>query len=92
MIPARVRSEWSGPRKKGFSSIWAPASQDSCHVGNASVGVLLVCVVLLWLCLPLLLLSSSLSLTARAVRCVLPLGLDRFMHLVFFFFGRVSRC
>ena len=39
LIPARVRSEFARLRKKGFSSIWAPASQDSSHVGNAGVGV-----------------------------------------------------
>ena len=39
LIPARVRSEWSRLEGKGLSSIWAPASQDSSHVGNAGVGV-----------------------------------------------------
>ena len=39
MIPVRVRSEWSRLRGKGLSSIWAPASQESSHVGNAGVGV-----------------------------------------------------
>ena len=39
MIPGRVRSEWSRLRSKGISSVWAPASQDSSHVGNAGVGV-----------------------------------------------------
>ena len=39
LIPARVRSEWSRLRVKGLSSLWAPASQDSSHVGNAGVGV-----------------------------------------------------
>ena len=40
LIPARVRSEWSGLKgKKGLPSIWAPASQVSSHVGNAGVGV-----------------------------------------------------
>ena len=39
LIPARVRSEWSWLRSKGMSSIWAPASQDSSHVGNAGVVV-----------------------------------------------------
>ena len=39
LIPARVRSEWSRLRNKDLSSIWAPASQDSSHVGNAGVGV-----------------------------------------------------
>ena len=39
LIPARVRSEWSRFWVKGLSSMWAPASQDSSHVGNAGVGV-----------------------------------------------------
>ena len=39
LILARVRSEWSRLRSKGISSVWAPASQDSSHVGNAGVGV-----------------------------------------------------
>ena len=39
LIPARVRVEWSRLRTKGLASIWAPASQDSSHVGNAGVGV-----------------------------------------------------
>ena len=39
LIPARVRSEWTRLRAKSLASIWAPASQDSSHVGNASVGV-----------------------------------------------------
>ena len=39
LIPARVRSEWSRLKGKGFSSIWAPASQVSSHVGNPGVGV-----------------------------------------------------
>ena len=40
LIPARVRSEWSRLRVKGLSSLWAPACQDSSHVGNAGVGVI----------------------------------------------------
>ena len=39
LIPARVRGEWSRLRKKGLPSIWALATQDSSHVGNAGVGV-----------------------------------------------------
>ena len=35
LIAARVRSEWAGLESKGVASIWAPASQDSSHVGNA---------------------------------------------------------
>ena len=40
LIPARVRSEWARLRRKGLASFWAPASQDSSHVGNAGVGVI----------------------------------------------------
>ena len=39
LIPARVRSEWGRLRRKGSASVWAPACQDSSHVGNAGVGV-----------------------------------------------------
>ena len=39
LIPARVRSEWVRLKSKGLASTWAPASQDSSHVGNAGVGV-----------------------------------------------------
>ena len=37
LIPARVRSEWARLREKGLATIWAPASQDSPHVGHAGV-------------------------------------------------------
>ena len=82
LIPARVRSEWSRLRGNGISSVWAPASQDSSHVGNAGVGVVS-------------LRGASLSLPTsataqfkaffdrgRVVRCTLPLGAGRFLHLV----------
>ena len=39
LIPVRVRSEWTRLEKKGLVSIWAPACQESSHVGNAGVGV-----------------------------------------------------
>ena len=39
LIPARVRSECNRLRRKGLASVWAPACQDSSHVGNAEVGV-----------------------------------------------------
>ena len=39
LIPARAPSEWDRLREKGFSSVWAPACQDSSHDGNAGVGV-----------------------------------------------------
>ena len=82
LIPARVRSEWAWLKSKGVASIWAPASQESSHVGNAGVGVVG-------------LRSAPLSFPTfataqfkrffdcgRAVRCTLPLGAGRFMHLV----------
>ena len=82
MIPARVRSEWSRLRKKNLASVWSLASQASSHVGSAVVGVVS-------------LRGASLSLPTfataqfkrffdcgRAVRCLVPLGFGRFMHLV----------
>ena len=82
LIPARVRSEWSRLRRKGLASIWAPASQDSSHVGNAGVGVVS-------------LRGAPLSLPTfataqfkrffdcgRAVRCMVPIGFGLVMHLV----------
>ena len=39
MIPAMVRSEQKRLRDKGISSVWALASQEFSHVGNAGVGV-----------------------------------------------------
>ena len=41
LIPARVRSEWPRLREKGLATIWALASKESSHVGNASVLALL---------------------------------------------------
>ena len=74
MIPARVRSEWS--------SIWAPASQDSSHVGNAGVGV--VSMRGAPLALPTFAIAQFKRFfdCGRVVRCMLPLGFGRFMHLV----------
>ena len=81
LIPARVRSEWSGLRSKGLSSIWAPASQDSSHVGNAGVGVVNLRGALL--ALPTFATAQFKSFfdCGREVRCLLPLGAGRFMHL-----------
>ena len=55
LIPARVRSEWARLRRKGLAA-WAPASQDTSHVGHAGV-VVISLRVLLFPCLPLLLRS-----------------------------------
>ena len=82
LIPDRVRSEWARLKSKGVASTWVPASEDSSHVGNAGVSVVS-------------LRGAPLSLPTcataqfkrffdcgRAVRCMLPLGAGRFMHLV----------
>ena len=81
LIPARVRSEWSRLRGKGLSSVWAPASQDSSHVGNAGVGV--VSMRGAPLALPTFATAHLKSFfdCGQAVRCMLPLGAGRFMHL-----------
>ena len=81
MIPARVRSEWSRLKGKGLSSIWAPASQVSSHVGNAGVGV--VSLRGAPLALPTFATAQfkSFSDCGRAVRCLLPLASVRFLHL-----------
>ena len=85
LIPARVRSEWSRLRGKGLSSILAPASQDSSHVGNAGVGV--VSLRGAPFALPTFATAQFKSFfdCGRAVRCLLPLGAGRFMHLCLFF-------
>ena len=81
LIPARARSECDRLRRKGLASIWAPACQDSSHVGNAEVGVVSLRGA------PVALPSFATSQfkvffdCGRAVRCLLPLGAGRFMHL-----------
>ena len=82
LIPARVRSEWSRVRSKGLSSVWAPASQVSSHVGNAGVGVVSLRGALL--ALPTFATAQFKSFfdCGWAIRCLLPLGAGRFMHLV----------
>ena len=81
LIPARVQSEWSRLTGKGLSSIWAPASQDSSHVGNAGVGV--VSLRGAPLALPTFATAQFKSFfdCGRAVRCLVPLSSGRFMHL-----------
>ena len=83
LIPARVRSEWSRLKGKGFSSIWAPASQESSHVGNAGVGV--VSLRGAPLALPTFVTAQFKSFfdCGRAVRCSLLL-LVGFFIIVFF--------
>ena len=82
LIPSRVRSEWSRLKRKGLPSIWAPACQDSSQVGNAGVGVINMRGAPL--ALPTFATAQFQRFfdCGRAVRCMLPLGLGRFMHLV----------
>ena len=72
LIPARVRSEWPGLRSERLASIWAPASQDSSHVGNV-------------LLLPPTFATAQFRRffdCGRAIRFLLPLGGSRCMNLV----------
>ena len=77
-----VRSEWARLRGKGLASIWAPACQDSSHVGNAGVGV--ISMRSAPVALPTFATAQFQRFfdCGRAVRCMIPLGLGRFMHLV----------
>ena len=81
LVPARVRSEWSRLRCEGLSSIWAPVSQESSHVGNAGVGV--VSLRGAPLALPTFATAQfySFFVSGRAVRCLLPLEPGTFTHL-----------
>ena len=85
LIPARVRGEWSRLRKKGLASIWAPASQDSSHVGHAGVGVVSVKGALV--ALPTCTAAQFWRFVdcGRSIRGLLPLGGGWFVHLVLFF-------
>ena len=38
-ILARARGEWARLGRKGLAIVWAPASQNTSHVGHAGVGV-----------------------------------------------------
>ena len=82
LIPARVRSEWSRLKKKDLASIWSPASQVSSHVGSAGVGVVSLRGALLSLPTFATALFKRFFECGPAVRCMVPLGLGRFMHLV----------
>ena len=89
LILARVRGEWAGLKRKSSASFWAPACQESSQVGNAGVGV--ICMKGAPLALPTFATAQFERFfdCGRVVRCMLPLGLGRFMHLVFFI--RLSR-
>ena len=82
LIPARVRSEWSRLGGKGIASIWAPACQDTSHVGNTGVGVVSLKGA------PVLMPTFATAYfqrfidCGRAIRRLLPIGGGRFLNLV----------
>ena len=82
LIPARVRSEWARLRENRLAIIWAPASQESSHVGDAGVGVISMRVAPV--ALPTFATAQFKRFfdCGRAIRCMLPLGAGRFMRLV----------
>ena len=96
LISARVRGEWVRQKGKGFAPVWAPASQGSSRVGDA--GGEWVGEVDGWVgewgggvstkgalvSFPTLATAQFESFfgCGRAVRCLLPSGQSRFMHLV----------
>ena len=82
LIPAGVHSEWARLRGKGVASVWAPASQDSSHVGNAGVGVVSLRGAPLSLPASAIVQFKRFFDCGRVVRCTLPLGAGRFIHLV----------
>ena len=71
-----------GFRRNGWPSFGPPGSQDSSHVGNAGVGVISMRGT------PVALPTGATAQIkrffdcGRAVRCLLPLGAGRFLHLV----------
>ena len=82
LIPARVRSECARLKAKGLVSTWAPACQDSSHVGTAGVGVISMRGAPV--ALPTFATTQFKRFfdCGRAVRSMLPLGTGRFFHLV----------
>ena len=82
LIPARVRSEWARLRCRKMASIWAPASQEASHVGHSGVGIVSMRGAPLSLPSAATVQIQRFFVCCRAVRCVLPLGGGRVMHLV----------
>ena len=89
LIPGRVRNECNRLRRKGLASVWAPACQDSSHVGHAGVGVVSLREA------PVALPSFATSQfkvffdLGSAVRCLLPLVLVVSCICLFFMVIRV---
>ena len=82
LVSARARREWRRLRNKSVSSIWSPASQELSAVGNVGVGV--VSLKGAPLALPTFATPGFERFfgLGRAVRCLVPIGCRRFMHLV----------
>ena len=84
LIPARVRSEWARLRDKG---LWDPACQDFYHVGDAGVGI----INMRSAPVPLPTFATAQFKRffdcGRDIRCMLPLGAGRFLHLGWIFIG-----
>ena len=82
LVLAGVRNEWALLKAKGIASIWAPASQDSSHVGNAGVGV--VSMRSAPVAMPTFATAHFKRFfdCGRAIRCLLPLGGGMCMNLV----------
>ena len=82
LVSARARSEWKRLRDKSISSIWSPATQDLSIVGHAGDGVVSLKGAPLALPTFATLGFERFFGLGRAVRCLVPLGCRRFMHLV----------
>ena len=82
LIAARVRSEWARLKAEGVASVWAPASQDTSHVGNAGVGIVSLRGAPLSLPVCATAQFKAFFDCGRVVRCTLSLGAGRFMHVV----------
>ena len=82
LIPVGVRSWWARLKVKEMTSIFAPACQDSSHVGDAGVGI--ISMRRAPVALPTFATAQFKRFfdCGRAVRCLLPLGAGRFMQLV----------
>ena len=82
LVSARARSEWRRLRDRSVSSIWSPASHELSAEGNAGVGV--VSLRGAPLALPTFATPGFQRFfeLGRAVRCLIPLGCRRLMHLV----------
>ena len=82
LLLLRVRGEWARLRAEGCASVWAPASQESSHVGHAGVGVVSMRGAPLSLRTLAIAQFKRFFDCGRALRCMLPVASCRFLHLV----------